>query len=324
MASSNNFRSLIAIGAIVAVTAVAGVAIMSTEPQVVSSDHEHEHGDDHDHAAGAASHVEMTPEQVIANGGKLAKAGAGTVAQVLVSNGTIVFDSAGLARARARFAGLVREVRKNTGDRVAAGETLAIVESNDSLQAYAVKAPIEGVVIERSTSPGEIADDSPLFVIANPARVWGEVHVFSKDLQSVVAGQKVRLQTPDGAVQGTGTVAAIMPVTESHTQTVVARIALDDTDGRWRAGMNVAATVILAERQVPVAVPAAAIQTMDEKSVVFVQAGNEFEVRQVLLGATDGTQVEIVEGLFEDETYVAANSFLLKADAGKATAEHEH
>jgi membrane fusion protein, heavy metal efflux system len=317
-------RQNIAIIAIAAITLVLGGVILSLDPAPVAQEHGDEHDHDHGEGGGMPSHVEITPEAAIAAGAKLATAGPGMVAQSLMTSGTVVFDSAGMARARARFPGIVREVRKNVGDKASTGETLAMVESNDSLQSYAVKAPIDGVIIARNTNLGEIADDSPLFVIANPSRVWAEVHIFSKDLSTVAVGQKVILQASDKSVQGGGRISAILPVTETSTQTVIARVSLDDADGRWRPGMIVGADIVWAEREVPVAIPMAAIQTINDKPVVFVQDGKEFEIRQVLLGAINGDWAEVIEGLYEGETYVAANSFLMKADAGKESAEHEH
>ena len=317
-------RQNITIVGVAAITLVLGAIIVSLEPAPVAQEHGHDHGHDHSEEGGMPSHVEITPEAAVTAGAKLSQAGPGKVAQTLMTTGTIVFDSAGMARARARFPGLVKEVRKNVGDRAATGETLAMVESNDSLQAYAVKAPIDGVVIARNTNLGEIADDSPLFVIANPSRVWAELHIFSKDLSTATVGQKVALHASDKSVQGSGVISAILPVTETTTQTVIARVSLNDADGRWRPGMIVSADIVWAEREVPIAIPLAAIQTINDKSVVFVQDGKEFEVRQVLLGAANGEWAEVIEGLYEGETYVSVNSFLMKADAGKESAEHEH
>ncbi len=317
----------IIIAGIAAFTLVAGAIILTVSPAPTAAEHGEEgHGDGHGHEEGGGmpSHVEITPEQAAAAGVKLAIAGQGKLAQTLATNGTVVFDSAGMARARARFPGIVREVRKNVGDKTTAGEIIALIESNDSLQAYPVKSPIDGTVISRNTNLGEIADDTPLFVIANPSKVWAELHVFSKDIATVAIGQVVNLQASDKSVQGNGKVVSILPVTESSTQTVIARVALDNDDGRWRAGMIIAADVVWAERDVDIVIPASAIQTLNEKPVVFVKSGKEFEVRQILLGARNDEWVEVVEGLYAGDEYAASNSYLMKADVGKESAEHEH
>jgi cobalt-zinc-cadmium efflux system membrane fusion protein len=64
------------------------------------------------------------------------------------------------------------------------------------------------------------------------------------------------------------------------------------------------------EIDVPVAVRPAAIQTVNEKTVVFVAEGAAFEAREVDLGTRDDSYVEVTSGLSVGDRYVARNSFL--------------
>jgi cobalt-zinc-cadmium efflux system membrane fusion protein len=74
------------------------------------------------------------------------------------------------------------------------------------------------------------------------------------------------------------------------------------------------------EVEVPVAVRPAAIQTLNERTAIFVMEGKAFEAREVRLGARDDSNVQVVSGLNAGDSYVAANSFLLKAELGKGQA----
>jgi cobalt-zinc-cadmium efflux system membrane fusion protein len=71
------------------------------------------------------------------------------------------------------------------------------------------------------------------------------------------------------------------------------------------------------EVEVPIAVRPAAIQTLNEKTAIFVMEGKAFEAREVKLGARDDSNVQVLSGLNAGDRYVAANSFLLKAELGK-------
>jgi len=82
--------------------------------------------------------------------------------------------------------------------------------------------------------------------------------------------------------------------------------------------------VVQEEREVPLAVPVEAIQTLGDSKVVFVRFGDVFEARPVELGRSDGKRVEIVSGLAPGQQVAAADSFVLKADLGKAGASHAH
>jgi len=72
------------------------------------------------------------------------------------------------------------------------------------------------------------------------------------------------------------------------------------------------------------AVEIGAIQTIREEPVIFVQFGDQFEMRPVELGLRDEKHVEILSGLKPGQNYVARNSFVLKAELGKSEAKHEH
>jgi cobalt-zinc-cadmium efflux system membrane fusion protein len=88
--------------------------------------------------------------------------------------------------------------------------------------------------------------------------------------------------------------------------------------------LYVTVDVTLAESQVPVAVRNVALQTLDERTVVFVQGPEGFQPQSVEVGRSDDEATEILGGLKVGDSYVADNSFILKAELGKGEAEHEH
>ena len=67
-----------------------------------------------------------------------------------------------------------------------------------------------------------------------------------------------------------------------------------------------------------------ALQTLENRNVVFVREGEKFEPREVELGDRDAEQAEVLFGLGEGDVYAARNSFVIKAEIGKASAAHEH
>ena len=71
-------------------------------------------------------------------------------------------------------------------------------------------------------------------------------------------------------------------------------------------------------------VPKTALQTIKGERVVFVRSERGFEARQVATGREDDRAVEIVSGLFAGEAIAITNTFVLKAELGKAEAEHQH
>src|SRR5690606_5293122 len=120
----------------------------------------HDDHDDHGHerAAAEAPHAEITPERAAKAGIDMDTAGPAPIRETVTLLGRLSLDPARTAQVRARFPGVVRAVRKSQGDAVNSGDVLAMVESNDSLQTYAVRAPLAGTVLSRTISPGEITD----------------------------------------------------------------------------------------------------------------------------------------------------------------------
>ncbi|MEC9357528.1 MAG: efflux RND transporter periplasmic adaptor subunit [Pseudomonadota bacterium] len=255
-------------------------------------------------------------------------AGPATIADTLVLNGRVLPNEDRVARVGARYPGLIRSVAKSVGDTVAAGDTLATVENNDSLQRYAVTAPVAGVVIERHANTGEVAGSEPLFVIADYGSLWVELSLFPRDLARVQAGLPVRLRSVGGELETQGTIRRIAPAEgDMHgmpSGVYNARVVLDNANGSWMPGMFVQGAVQIGEAPVPLAVKRSGLQGFRDFTVVFEQIGETYEVRMLELGRQDDTWVEVLGGLQAGARYVAENSYLIKADIEKSGASHDH
>lgn len=265
------------------------------------------------------------PEEVARQAGvRLAQAGPAVIRPSLMLYGNIIPDERRVRAVSARFPGVIREVHVNLGDRVSANETLAVVESNESLETYPVRSPIGGVILDRMANPGESTGEMPMFRVADLTTVWAELAVFRRDLPHIRLGQRVRIAADDGSVTGTGAVGFISPMGSTDSQSIKIRISLDNSAGQWRPGMFVTGEVELAANEVPVAVARAALQKYRDFDVVFANVGDVYEPRMLELGRTDREHVEVRSGIRAGTTYVLENSFLIKAEIGKSGAGHDH
>ena len=258
----------------------------------------------------------ITPQAAATVGIRLATAGPAEIAEVLPLYGLIKPDAERTREVIARFPGTVKSVHKAIGDAVRAGETLATIESNESLQTYALTAPIGGIVTAREADPGEQAGSEVLFTIADAGSVWVELGLFPADAARVRSGQRVQIDSVGGDLHGSGRIGLVGVFGGSPTPT--ARVVLANPDRRWTPGLFVNGRVEIASTTVSVAVQAAALQTLDGQRVVFVPAEGGYAPRAVKTGREDGRAVEILDGLEAGESYVAANSFVVKAELGKA------
>lgn len=304
---------------IVALAAFGGWKILHTAapaPKGEAAEEKGEAGEEKE-----APKVKLTPEARKNANLKIEEAEASKVKTLLPLYGKIAANEEALAHVQPRFPGIVKEVRKRLGDHVAKGEVLAVVESNDSLRSYEIKSEIAGTVIKKDIALGEFAkNEDTIFSIADLSSVWVDLSVFRQDFARLQTGQSVWIHPGDDAESIETKVAYISPFGTEGTQTMLARCVVPNPKGDLRPGLFVTAEVATGETDAPVTVRLAAIQTLKEKTVVFVEDGDVFVAREVELGAKDTERVEILSGLLPGDKYVSDNSFILKAEIGKSEA----
>ena len=250
-------------------------------------------------------------------------AGATTISKTVILTGRIHTDPNRLSRVRPRFPGMVQTVHQNLGDVVRKGETMATVQSDESLQTYPIKAPIGGLIVHRDIQVGESTGDKLLFTIADLSTVWVELDVFSRDLARVHSGLPVEIETFDGH-RVIGTIDWVSPLAAHASQSVQARVRLANPDNQLRPGQFVRGRVTVSEFAAPLAVRKSALQRFRDFQVVFARFGDTYEVRMLELGRSDDEWVEVTGGLAPGTEYVTANSYLIKADIEKSGASHDH
>lgn len=185
-----------------------------------------------------------------------------------------------------------------------------------------IVAPFAGRIIGRKLTRGEVVETTEnLFVIADLSEVWVQANIPEKDIpfaHSVHASGdrqvEVRINAyPKEVFQGTITYVA--DVLDPVTRTMQLRIELPNRDGRFKPEMF--ATIRLFSEAQPdrLAVPEAALQRDQGRTFVFVQRSlNEYEVRDVHVGESNGTVTAILAGLNEGEPVVTHGAFVLKSE----------
>jgi len=269
-----------------------------------------------------ASHVEDHEGAVVLSeaelrefGIEVSAAGPGRIATTVELPGEIRPNQDRVAHIVPRFPGIAKAVTKAVGDRVERGDTLAQIESSESLSTYAVKSLLEGVVIARHVSVGEsVTSDREIFVVADLSTVWVDFQAFQKHLPLLAEGQRIHISAGHGLPEAEALVSYIAPVVDEATRTAIVRAVLPNPEGRWRPGLFVTGRVETAETEASIAIPATAIQRLGELPVVFVKHDNAFEPRPIRLGRSGPHFVEVAAGLEAGEQFVSAGGFTLKAE----------
>ncbi|MDR3101521.1 MAG: efflux RND transporter periplasmic adaptor subunit [Paraburkholderia sp.] len=194
--------------------------------------------------------------------------------------------------------------------------------SASALSLYELRAPFAGTIVEKHLTAGEsIAADANVFVISDLSSVWAEMAVPAQRLNDVRVGREATVSAAAFESSATGSVSYVGALLGEQTRTAPARVVLANPEGAWRPGLFVNVAVGAGEQEVPLAIKASAIQDVNGAASVFVQSPKGFVAQPVELGHRDEETVEVLGGLKGGQRYVAANSFVLKAELAKDSME---
>ena len=190
---------------------------------------------------------------------------------------------------------------------------------------YELRAPFAGQVVEKHLVPGEVvSESSAAFTLSDLSRVWATFGVPPRDLAKLRVGMPVTVLASELGEQASGTVSHVGSLLGEQTRTATVRVTLDNPRGAWRPGLFVAVRVPTERFADALAVPEAALQTLEEQPTVFVRTAEGFSAQAVTLGVSAEGFVEIKAGLQAGQQVAAQGSFILKSELGKASAEHSH
>lgn len=280
--------------------------------------HDHDEPKNHQEQEEAHDdHIEWTQALQDEFGIKTTIVGPGVVQKTRELPGELDFHLDYLAHVTSRYSGVVKSIYKHVGDTVKKGDVLAIVESNDSLTKYSIKAPISGVVFEKHLTLGEsMPDSTEIFKIADTSHLWVNFNVFSNLSSKVKVGTLITIQNSEGK-RIKANVSYVSPALSKETRTIKARADIRAHSSDWSSGMFVTVLYPLAVIKGAVTVPKSSIQRIGDKWAVFAKEGSEIEPHFVALGEEDAENVIILSGLQPGQEVISEGSFILKAELEK-------
>lgn len=185
------------------------------------------------------------------------------------------------------------------------------------LQQKAIRAPIAGRVIERLVNIGQpVNAESQIYVLADLSVLEADLAVPIGELAFIRQDQAVTLKLPDGR-NASGVISAISSLITPETRTGHVLASFKNLDLSLNPGNVLTAEIALTQIAVKILIPRTALQLIHNQPTVFVRVRDGFEERQIEIGASDENALEVQEGLKLGENIVSANSFVLKAEAGK-------
>ena len=233
------------------------------------------------------------------------------------------FDSA-----RASYDSM-RAQLKNREEMVNVNEKL-LAQQKQNLDDYILRAPFSGVVIAKTSQPGEMISPisagsgftrTGICTLVDMTSLEIEVDVNESYIQRVHAGQlaeAVLEAYPEWKIPAK--VAAIIPTADRQKATVKVRVAFENLDPRILPDMGVKVSFLnpepvekpKAKEPLGIRVPTTAMRSVDENKFIFVVKDGVAQQRKVKVNASYGSDVYISEGLSAGEDFVVEISPQLK------------
>ena len=201
--------------------------------------------------------------------------------------------------------------------------------TSETGQAYVLRSPVAGVVVDRNINPGqEVRNDqmlanapnlfAPLFVVSDPALLWLQLDVSEADIPSLQPGQKLIVHArafPDRTFQGT--VDKVGESMDPATRAVQVRGVVSNPDMLLKAEMYVLADVVRDDTKVGqagVEISSKAIFIVDNQNYLFVEvAPGQYERRKVSVGVEKDGRVPVTDGVTVGQKVVTEGALLLQS-----------
>lgn len=201
-------------------------------------------------------------------------------------------------------------------------------KNNHTSGILAIKAPIDGVIVERNVVIGELINpERNAFKILNNASLWVDGQIYEKDLQAISGKPSVQFKTASyGNDIFTGKLMYIGEVVESESRTIKVRAVINNHKGKLKPEMYGEMMIPVNKNITGIVVESESVVRENNSDYVFVAVNDtSFEKREVETGFTSGGKIEIVDGLKEDERIVSKGTFFLRGELHKDELEgHEH
>ena len=184
---------------------------------------------------------------------------------------------------------------------------------------FVLRAPIDGVVVERQINPGmEVRPDlaSPLFVITDTQRLWALVDVSETALAAVHAGQSVELEVDAWPGQRfTGVVRHVGAALDAASRRLQVRCQIGNADGRLKAEMFSRVAFLADAQATAIRVPNGSLVLNGMQNFVIVeQEPGVFARRPVQLRWSGPDSTYLASGLRAGERIVSEGALLLASE----------
>lgn len=177
-------------------------------------------------------------------------------------------------------------------------------------------APASGIVTEIAAAEGQyIPEGGMLYKVENISKLWIEAELYPQEISLVKIGDKINVRVSGYESNSMeAKVTFLSPEYRANSQVTILRASLDNNDLKLKPGMQAQVLFAHSSRKTLV-IPVDAVIRNGQGTHVYVQTDkNTFQPRMVKTGVEDFEQVEITQGLMENELVAISGAYLLYSE----------
>lgn len=181
-----------------------------------------------------------------------------------------------------------------------------------------ITAPEAGYVNKLEVRAGmQLTPAQPLFELASLDPVWVEVdYPEVQAAQLTIGGEMSASSSAWPGITFRGTIGELLPILDSTTRTLKARVVLANPQQQLKPGMYLSLQVAGQKPQPRLMIPQQALLISGTQNRVLLSEGDgHFVPRKVTVGVVQNDWAEITDGLQEGDAVVTSGQFLIDSEA---------
>lgn len=175
-----------------------------------------------------------------------------------------------------------------------------------------IRSPMNGVVTDRPLYPGEMAAaGTPLLTVMDISSVIAKAHIPQNDAAALQAGDKGTMTVPGIEKPIEGKVTVVSPALDPNSTTVEVWFEAPNPKHALKPGTSVQLSLTAQTVKDALVVPVSSVLTAPDGTTTVMLAGGDGLAHQkaVKLGIRNGDDVQILEGLAENDKVIVSGAF---------------
>jgi len=194
-----------------------------------------------------------------------------------------------------------------------AAENVTIANYQDTLSNTVIKAPISGVISDKSIYIGQMASSgTTLAKINDISSVYATIQVPQEKISGVKIGQAATVTVDGSDKTYTGTLQNMDLSADTTSRVFNCKVKIDNSDKSLLPGVYAKVELDSAEKTEVITVPVNALVGNEGDYSIFINNNGTVKKQKVTIGETNGNNIEITSGVQAGDAVICSNTSTLQ------------